>query len=87
MNCKFWFDSNDHANSPLHTAFMQAIPRAGDILYPGEMSVAWAAMCYHGKPAVFWRVTRVIWLLNENAVAVFVIPILEDKEAAINAAS
>ncbi len=84
MNCKLWLDSSGHTGAPLHTAFMQAIPRAGDILYPGEMSVAWAARCDHVKPAVFWRVTRVVWLLNENAVAVFVIPICDDEETKPN---
>jgi hypothetical protein len=84
MNCKFWLDSSDYISSPLHTAFMQAVPRAGDMFFPAEMSVAWAATCNHSKPAVFWRVTRVVWLLNENAVAVFVIPIFEDKETKPN---
>ncbi len=85
MNCTFWLDSSDYISSSLHTDFMQDVPRAGDMLFPGEMSVAWAAACNHSKPAVFWRVTRVVWLLNEKAVSVFVIPICDDKEAATNA--
>ncbi len=85
IKCNFWLDSKNHGvDAPLSFASMHAIPRPGDEVVPGEDSGKWAA-AYSGGSAVitFWRVTRLLWFLD-GTVAIFVIPILEDKETKPN---